>query len=401
MALAGDKPLAMRKVSLIFEISGDKPTISAVPIQDRLRMLAVFSLPTDVSALSLRRERYQLMTLINQLAQTGFAIDMQVLQYGTTRQSLEEALMDGEGWDLIHFSGHGDKATLILENPDGSHDPVTSEDLSTLLSLASGRLKLVTLSACLSAAATVQETLEWLKIPTTTSTREAQACARPGEAPMPALAVELMTKLDCAALAMRYPVGDEFAINLATELYRLILEKGNKLPRALQLAMEKALKDGYNAATPPLSLATPALFGSKAAELTLKPPQAPPGEIRMPTVGLAYFPDEPKRFVGRTGPMGRASSALARDSDKKGVLFQGMAGAGKTACALEWPTTRDAAHGSGFSSGTRHPKRVAISRALCPGSPWTWRSNCRVSRWPIWSTGQRTFEPGCRFCPRR
>lgn len=206
IALVGDKPLALRNVSLVFEILGERPSISPVPIQDRLRMLAVFSLPTDVSALSLRRERYQLMKLINQMAQTsGFAIEMRVLQYGTTRQSLQEALEEGEGWDLIHFSGHGDEATLILENPDGSHDAVTSGDLSALLSLARGRLKLVTLSACLSAAATIQETLAWLKIKQPEQTKEAEACAKPGEAPMPALAVELMTKLDCAALAMRYP----------------------------------------------------------------------------------------------------------------------------------------------------------------------------------------------------
>jgi tetratricopeptide (TPR) repeat protein len=211
---------------------------------------------------------------------------------------------------------------------------VTSEELSELLSLASGRLKLVTLSACLSAAATVQETLEWLKIPTT-QTRKLHACASPKEVPMPALAVELTTKLGCAALAMRYPVGDEFAINLATEFYRLLLEKGNTLPRSLQLAMQKVLKDDYNAATPPLSLATPALFGLKAADMIIRPPKAPKGEFVLPAVGLAYFPPEPVRFVGRTGPLGRASSALAKDSDKRGVLFHGMAGAGKTACALE------------------------------------------------------------------
>ena len=334
MALIGDKPLAMRNVSLVFEISGEKTTITAVPVQDRLRMLAVFSLPTDQLALSLRRERYELMELINKLAKAqGLAIEMRVLQYGTTRQSLQDALEEGEGWDLIHFSGHGDKATLILEKPDGSHDSVTSEDLSALLSLASGRLKLVTLSACLSASATVQETLEWLKIPVT-QTSEAQACASPAKAPMPSLAVELMTKLDCTALAMRYPVGDEFAINLAKELYRQLLERGNALPRSLQLAMQKALKDGYNAATPPLSLATPALFGSRAAEMIIKPPKAK-GDEPKTTVGMAYFPPEPKRFVGRTGPLGRASSALAPEADKRGVLFHGMAGAGKTACALE------------------------------------------------------------------
>lgn len=39
---------------------------------------------------------------------------------------------------------------LILEKADGSHDTVSSGELSELLSLASGRLKLVTLSACFS-----------------------------------------------------------------------------------------------------------------------------------------------------------------------------------------------------------------------------------------------------------
>lgn len=97
IALVGDKPLATSNVRLIFDLLGKKPSVKQVPIQDRLRMLAVFSLPTDISALSLRRERYELMRLVNQLAQAnGYAIEMRVLQYGTTRQSLQEALEEGE-----------------------------------------------------------------------------------------------------------------------------------------------------------------------------------------------------------------------------------------------------------------------------------------------------------------
>jgi len=53
-------------------------------------------------------------------------------------------------------------------------------------------------------------------------------------------------------------------------------------------------------------------------------------------VGLSIAsPAEPARFVGRLQPMLRASQALARHSPKRGVLFHGMPGAGKTACALE------------------------------------------------------------------
>ena len=50
----------------------------------------------------------------------------------------------------IHPSGHGERATVILEKPDGSMDPISSKDLADLLSLVRGRLKFVTLSSCLS-----------------------------------------------------------------------------------------------------------------------------------------------------------------------------------------------------------------------------------------------------------
>jgi tetratricopeptide (TPR) repeat protein len=50
---------------------------------------------------------------------------------------------------------------------------------------------------------------------------------------------------------------------------------------------------------------------------------------------MAYFPAEPARFVGRAEAMARASAALAPASGRTGVLLHGMAGAGKTACAVE------------------------------------------------------------------
>jgi tetratricopeptide (TPR) repeat protein len=134
---------------------------------------------------------------------------------------------------------------------------------------------------------------------------------------------------------MRYPVGDDFAIKLAAGLYERLLGKGQNLPRSLQLSLREALESGFNAATPPLSLATPALFGQKAAEVIIKPPKISKREFEMPTAGLSHFPPEPVRFVGRSMPLIQASSALAPESDKRGVLFYGMAGAGKTACALE------------------------------------------------------------------
>src|SRR5690606_8661014 len=60
-------PLAARgDVSLVYEV--ETPARGKPPVGDRLRMLAVFSLPTESTALGLRRERYELGRLIRHLA---------------------------------------------------------------------------------------------------------------------------------------------------------------------------------------------------------------------------------------------------------------------------------------------------------------------------------------------
>jgi hypothetical protein len=69
--------------------------------------------------------------------------------------------------------------------------------------------------------------------------------------------------------------------------------------------------------------------------LAIQAPALAETDFQPAAAGLAYFPREPTRFVGRVGPMARASTALAPQSSKTGVLFYGMAGGGKTACALE------------------------------------------------------------------
>lgn len=332
MARIGDRPLALRDISLVFEEPGAEP-VDVAPVADRLRILSVFSLPTDVSALALRRERYELMRSIEALAQTGLSIDLRVLQYGSTRDSLREVLEEEDGWDIIHISGHGERATLVLEKPDGSHDAVTSRELAELLSVARRRLKMVTLSSCLSAAATVEETLRWLGS-WRPEMAQMESCETPAS-PMPALAQQLVNELDCAVLAMRYPVGDDFAINLSSELYDQLLRKRQPLTLAVQRAIRSALKGGYDASTPPISIATPALFGRRASDLRISPPRSEAQEIRLTAIGRSRFPPEPRRFVGRMNPLIRSSSAMAEESGMRGVLFHGMAGAGKTACALE------------------------------------------------------------------
>jgi hypothetical protein len=70
-----------------------------------------------------------------------------------------------------------------------------------------------------------------------------------------------------------------------------------------------------------------------------KPILAPSTEAKpvfAPIAGMrAGFPAEPTRFVGRAEAMAAAGAVLAPASRCTAVVFQGMAGAGKTTCAVE------------------------------------------------------------------
>ena len=96
-----------------------------------------------------------------------------------------------------------------------------------LLDLAADQIKLVTLSACESAAVTAAEHLHLLGLaPATRDTEQQDSSSPAAEAgSLPAVAAELVARLDCAVLAMRYPVVDDFVIALAGSFYDLVLGK--------------------------------------------------------------------------------------------------------------------------------------------------------------------------------
>jgi hypothetical protein len=100
------------------------------------------------------------------------------------------------------------------------------------------------------------------------------------------------------------------------------------IPLALFVAWVTRL-NGPRASAVELSPAPP--VGKRVLDPTVeaKPIFAPTVEAR---VG---FPIEPTRFVGRAEVMAAAGTALAPASGRGAVVFHGMAGAGKTACAVE------------------------------------------------------------------
>ncbi len=341
LAHLGGRPLVERGFRFIYTLADADASArrtDSKAIIGSLRFLAVFSLPRDTSPLNLRRERYDLQRQLRRFAQMrGTAVEVRVIQFGATRETLQEALKEDPGWDVIHFSGHGLAGELLLEQADGKPDKITTGDLAELLQPARARLKLLTLSACYSGAADVNAARRMIGLadePRRAGVDVGADVPRQAPAALSSLAQRLAAELDCAALAMRYPVGDAFATDLALELYDALLDKHQPLPGALQTALGDALDPRRHPYQPGFSRITPILFGTPAADLRLPAPARPP-DFALPAVGLFNFPPEPERFVGRLRPMMRASQAFAPQSDQTGVLFYGMAGAGKTACALE------------------------------------------------------------------
>jgi CHAT domain-containing protein len=337
------KPLAARGVTLVMDPPG-ADAVTALPVADRLRVLGLFSLPTGGMPLNLRRERQALVDMFAEIAGDGRAVEVRVLQYGVTRDRLQEVLEDAEGWDVIHISGHGAPGELALETEEGAADPVTAAELVEMVQTAGAdRVKLVSVSACWSAAMTLAEQRRLLRLPAPGDARGGPP-AGDGGAAAGGVAVELAARLGCAVLAMRFPVVDDFAIGLAERFYGLVAGKGQPVARAVGIALAdpKVVAVPPTLDCPPLSVVTPAVFGAAAVDLRLKAPnRAGPVTVDPRLLRLAGFPPQPDLFVGRTGVMARASAALAPRSKVPGVLLHGMPGGGKTACALELAYTHE------------------------------------------------------------
>jgi CHAT domain len=339
LAHVAGRPLAARgDVTLVYDIAPDAVPVRKSDPGASLRMLAVFSQPTETSVLALRRERYELTRLVRRVAARERAVvELRVVQYGATRARLREIADSGDGWDVLHLSGHGTGGAFLLENEDGSPDLVATPDLVALLRPARHRVRLAVVSACESAADTTAQTLRLLGLTEQADALEAETAGGQAAAQVPGLARALVRELGCAVVAMRYPVTDEFAIAFDQALYTRLLSRTrhHTVDAAVAGAVTEAAGPAPTAARPAVSLVTPGVFGpSQAAGLTLPVPRGrpviDPAEQRM-----AYFPDEPTRFVGRAQAMARAGAALAPGSGRTAVLLHGMAGAGKTACALE------------------------------------------------------------------
>jgi hypothetical protein len=138
-------PALTRRYSIVRYFSQTQP-VPLLGLVPPVRLLAVFSQPSDLAVLNIEREEEILLQTLGAAAQ----IKIQVLQQPTW-DKLQESVRSFQP-HLLHFVGHGvfdpksGEASLILENEDGTGFPLPAVDLATLLRDAP--LRLAVLNAC-------------------------------------------------------------------------------------------------------------------------------------------------------------------------------------------------------------------------------------------------------------
>jgi hypothetical protein len=130
------------------------------------------------------------------------------------------------------------------------------------------------------------------------------ACGLPGPArpQLPALAQEAVRLLGCAGLANRFAVGDDFPSRSPSTSTSNCSATASRCRGRCSWHCPGRSATGRRPANPPLSVATPTVFGELAVDLRLEPPPTAAVDFDVRRLKMAYFPDEPRRFVGRTGP---------------------------------------------------------------------------------------------------
>lgn len=346
LATSGGSPLYKQNVQFVYRTEPAPRVQDGAPASDQdLRILAVFSAPADLQALNLRRERVALVNSIRESqVRHGNAIDLRILHYGATKELLANAILDGAGWDVIHISGHGAQHIVVLEDGSADGQSITADELIELVRASSGasnRLKLAVLSTCNSAASDLRQTIDMLRCESSEEGSEPSSASatHPGgeAASLLSFGRRLASETGATVIAMRYEVGDDFAIDFGAALYTRLFDSKQPITDAVRLAVASACAvdlQGSNTLT--LSAVTPVIFSSDASSVRIVPPRHRSAvEYTSPFAKLSWFPDEAEVFVGRAAEMAKALTVMRPDSGIAAIQFVGLAGVGKTALTVE------------------------------------------------------------------
>ena len=145
--------LALRREISLVRTDSVESAICPLRGQNQLRVVGVFSSPTDLPSLAVEKDKLALQESLEmfQKAVGQKVISTIWVEDPATRLALEQALLDGA--DIFHFAGHAmfdaqirQEGFIVLEREDYSSERYSGERLAQLLRNAGVRL--VILGAC-------------------------------------------------------------------------------------------------------------------------------------------------------------------------------------------------------------------------------------------------------------
>ena len=354
---APDQPTLGQR-NLLVRVVHDMAAPATQPLElardECLRVLFVFAEARGSRPLAARRERRELLRLLEKEIYPQRRIVADFLTHGVTRERLESQIGDRGGYHVVHWSGHGHLNLLELSKPGGASDHLSGDELLDLFTKAGGFIpRLFFLSACHSGdILPVKDWNDFLAVaqgrqPGTKHTPAAQTKQIPlDEQPgFTGTAHALLQGGVPSVVAMRYAVGDDYARDLGVEFYRALLAHTQPKNAAAALTMARnSLLDPRKHDTTRYDVcdhATPVLYGAEQPGLALQEGRSPALQIRnrrlhqiaeLTTAGHAYF-------VGRTWELAGLGAEFIGSSSgaevKPVALVTGLGGMGKTALAAE------------------------------------------------------------------
>ncbi len=295
-----------------------------------LRILVVFSAPTDVTRLSYEEERFMLTEALDSLLGSGtveveFAPDAML--------STVQAYLNERPFHILHFSGHSvfdkesGKAFLAMEDEYLQVKNVEAQDFARVVAQAKYPPALVVLSSCQSAQGKVADTEKLQQL----------------EQGLAGLTNNLLMAGIPAVIGMSMSITDEYATLFAKEFYHQLGEKQD-LHSAFKTAisyikvqefnsLKAQAEKGKNVQLLPLQWIIPQLYVSARIENIVDWSLPVKKYYSKPIHKYKNFiiaRDDEFRFIGRRNELRKALNALR---EKKTVIITGQGGLGKTTLA--------------------------------------------------------------------
>ncbi|MHB9860959.1 tetratricopeptide repeat protein [Streptomyces sp. YIM S03343] len=329
----------------------------AVRVPGPLRILAVVAGPESGGGelLDYERELGRILDAVD-LARSGQGAYVRVLNWGSLAEI--RAALEEERFHILHLSCHAGPGVLLLEDERGQADEVDAQRFMDEALPVDRGVPLVVLAGCSTARtpATSDANPSAQRAPGGDGEDEEdpdEAAPAPGPGVGSAdvdvegrvragLARALLERGVPAVLAMTEAVTDQYATDLAAQMYQTLARAAHPDPltalsqarRTLEQRRRQLPDRDPRAGLP--EWATPALF--------LAGPPLPLfdrayGEVQVPVVAETVLDEgmvvrKVGEFVGRRAELRRLLAAL-RDPQQAGVLVHGIGGVGKSTLAAE------------------------------------------------------------------